>query len=74
MNTFKINTTAYNEEDFTLMTDLSKKEIVKVITPIVTKERKGGEEYDNETLIYALQEAYPDKDIFVYGIDEIITI
>jgi hypothetical protein len=78
MNIFKINTTAFEEEDFFLQTDLSVEQIKKVITPIVLKERQSGDEedfYDNDDLTNALIEAYPDATIEQYGDDfDTITI
>lgn len=78
MDIFRINTTAFEEEDFFLLTDLSVEQIEKVITPIILKERQSGEEedfYDNDVLTHALIEAYPDAVIEQYGDDfETITI
>ena len=76
MNIFKINTTAFEEEDFFLLTDLTVEQFKKVITPIVLKERQSGDEedsYDNYDLTNALIEAYPDSVIEHYG-DEFETI
>lgn len=72
MRLIRINTTAFEEEDFYLMTTLSDKQIEKVITPIVEEERNGGEFYDNEGLMWALKEAYPNEAVDMYtdsGID-----
>lgn len=69
MNIFKINTTAFEEEDFFLLTNLSVEQIKKVITPIVLKERQSGDEedsYDNYDLTNALIEAYPDALVDYY--------
>ena len=79
MNIYKINTTAYEEEDFYLLTTLTKKQIIKVIKPIVEKERNSDEEnedsfYDNETLTQSLIDAYPKHKIFMYMDFETITI
>ena len=74
MKVFKINTTAYKEEDFYLQTDLSEEDIVEVITPIVNAERDGYEEYDNEMLLDALIKRYPRKKIELYTEFELITI
>jgi len=63
MKIFKINTTAYEEEDFFLLTDLSEQDIAEVINPIVMAERDGYEEYDNDTIISALQKRYPKNNI-----------
>jgi len=73
MDIFRINTTAFEEEDFFLLTDLSVEQIEKVITPIVLKERNDGEFYDNDDLTNALIEAYPDAIVQQYT-DEFETI
>ncbi len=72
MRLIRINTTAFEDEDFYLVTTLSDKQIEKVITPIVEEERNGGEFYDNEGLMWALKEAYPKAEVDMYtdsGID-----
>lgn len=66
MNIFKIQTTSYREEDFYLHTELSEEDIVAVITPIVNAERDGHEDYDNETLLNALEKRYSRKKIELY--------
>ncbi len=63
MRLFKVNTTAYEEEDFFLLTDLSEQDISEVINPIVMAERDGYEEYDNDTIISALMKRYPKNNI-----------
>lgn len=61
MKTITINTTAYQEEDFTILTDLTHDEISTVLTPIIELERTEDIEYINEDLINALLEAYPGR-------------
>jgi hypothetical protein len=63
MKLYKINTTAYEEEDFFLLTDLSEQDITEVVNPIVMSERDGYEEYENETLLDALRSRYPNNKI-----------
>jgi tryptophan synthase alpha subunit len=64
MNIFRINTTAYKEEDFFLMTELSKEQIEGVITPIVLIERNNAEEvYYNDDLVRAIELAYPNATV-----------
>jgi hypothetical protein len=63
MKLFKVNTTAYEEEDFFLLTDLTEQDITEVINPIVMAERDGYEEYDNDMLIQALEKRYPRNKI-----------
>jgi len=74
INVFRINTTAYEEEDFYLLSDLSQEDIVEVIMPIVNAERDGYEDYDNDTLIEALQKRYPKRRIELYTDFDIIKI
>lgn len=74
MQVFRVNTTAYSEEDFYLLTDLTEQDIVEVITPIVNAERDGYEDYDNELLLNALIKRYPRKKIELYSEFELITI
>jgi hypothetical protein len=74
MQVFRVNTTAYKEEDFYLLTELSEQDIVEVITPIVNAERDGYEEYDNEVLLDALKKRYPRKKIELYSEFETISI
>ena len=72
MNIFRINTTAFEEEDFYLLTDLSEQDIVEVITPLVNQERDGYEEYDNDSLVYALENRFPNAHItFIQDIETI---
>lgn len=74
MKIFRVNTTAYKEEDFYLQTDLEEQDIVEVIMPIVNAERDGYEVYDNEMLLDALIKRYPRKKIELYTEFELITI
>ena len=66
MNIFKIQTTAYEQEDFFLHTELEEQDIVEVINPIVMAERDGYEVYDNESLLNALEKRFPKKKIELY--------
>ena len=70
----RINTTAYEEEDFFLLTDLTEQEIDEVLTPIVELERNEIQEYDNDMLVENLELAYPSAFIKVYTDFETITI
>lgn len=74
MKIFRVNTTAYEEEDFYLQTELTEEDIVEVIMPIVHAERDGYEDYDNEMLLNALIKRYPRKKIELYTEFELITI
>ena len=74
MKAFEINTTAWNEENFVLFTDLTEGQIVKIIEPLVFNERAGGDEYTDDSLIDALIDAYPDNQIYFYTTPKLISI
>ena len=75
MNLYRINTTAFHEEDFTILTLLTEEQIVDIITPIVKDERDGGNGYDNDDLLSALMKAYPNHFISQrYNEPEMISI
>jgi hypothetical protein len=59
MRVIRINTSAWSEEDFYLVTTLDDDQIVEVITPLVNAERDGYEEYDNDSLLQALKDRFP---------------
>ena len=65
MRLFKVNTTAYEEEDFFLLTDLSEQDITEVVHPMVMAERDGEDEYDNESILEALLKRYPKNKISI---------
>ena len=72
----EINTTAFEEENFILVTDLTDEEIQEVITPIVLAERNQIENddnvfYDNQTLVSELLVKYPNNLISFYTKDSI---
>ena len=69
MKAFKINTTAWEEDNFTLLTDLTESQIVRIITPIVMAERNRGVVYTNDELIDALIEAYPSSKVYAHQND-----
>ena len=69
-----INTTAFSEEDFSLITDLTDDEIEKVIEPLVLAEREGDGEYDNDELVSALELEYPKNYIQMVVDADYITI
>lgn len=77
MNIYTINTTAYEEENFHLLTSLNEYQIVKVIKPIIQAERDSNgcnNFYDNDTLVEALKKAYPKASVEMYQDFEKITI
>jgi hypothetical protein len=61
MNQFRINSTAFAEEDFLLLTDLTQQQIVDTLTPIILQEREEGVWYYNDDLVQKLQTEYPDN-------------
>jgi len=67
----EVNTTAFEEENFILLTDLSDEQIEEVIKPIVDKERNETDEeefyYDNEELFNSLEQAYPNNIVIFYS-------
>ena len=63
INIYVVNTTAFPEENFIIMTTLTSEQIVEVIKPIVMSERNDGEWYDNDALIDALKNRYPNESI-----------
>jgi len=63
-----VKTTSFEEENFTLLTDLSDEQITKVITPIVEAERDNAENwYDNIMLCEALEKEYPKHVVQLWG-------
>lgn len=74
MNLFKINTTAYEEEDFLIVTDLVEQDITEVVQPLVNAERDDEGEYDNESLFKALLERYPNNFLQFYDVNTLETL
>jgi hypothetical protein len=74
MRIVRINTTAYEEEDFFLMTDLTDIQIEEVLTPIVELERNDEVYYTNDELTDALIDKYSNNVIVKYTDFETITI
>jgi hypothetical protein len=68
MNIFRIKTTSWQEEDFILMTTLSEENIMDTLSPIVERERQGSSEYDNDSLVKDLEDAYPLAIIEQYSV------
>jgi hypothetical protein len=63
MNSFEINTTAWNEENFIIATDLTEDQIVSVLSPFVERKRDLDEDYTNEDLVDELEYVYQDNTI-----------
>jgi hypothetical protein len=66
MRVIRINTSAWSEEDFYLVTTLDDQDIVEVITPLVNAERDGEEYYDNDSLLQALKDRFPCDHVDMY--------
>jgi hypothetical protein len=74
LNLVQINTTAWDEEDFLLVTSLTEDQIKEVIEPIVLAEREvvnGDVMYYNEDYVHLLQQQYPSATIIHYNPNEI---
>jgi len=73
MRVVKVITTAYSEENFFLLTNLTDEQISEVIQPIVNAERDGYDEYDNELLCNELLNRFPNNHIeMIIDFDELI--
>jgi hypothetical protein len=59
-NSFEINTTAYNEENFIIATELSEEQVVGVLAPFVERKRDLDEDYTNADLVDELEYVYPN--------------
>lgn len=68
MRVIKINTTAWEEEDFYLVTTLDDNQISDIIQPIVSS----SSEYNNDTLINALKKEYPFDFVSIAEFDQLI--
>ena len=63
----QVNTTAYEEEDMLLITDLTDEQIESVVTPIVERERESVEfGYVNNDLADALRKKFPTAIVLNY--------
>jgi hypothetical protein len=69
-----VHTTAFEEENFILYTNLTDEQISDIIEPIVLSEREDAENwYDNDILTQALEDAYPNNFIHAFnGLDKLI--
>ena len=77
LNLIQVNTTAWEEEDFLLVTSLTEEQIQSVIEPIVLAERNEGEGdgYNNDDLVRELKKQFPNDTILHYTTDiEILSI
>lgn len=69
----QISTSSWTEEDFFILSDLSRGQIKAIISPMVANERESDSLlYDNEDYIAALRKAYPKRAIMYYANFDII--
>jgi hypothetical protein len=73
MQVFRINTSAYEEEDFYIMTTLSESQIRSVIEPMVHNERVNDEFYENDEYVLELKKKFPREEVRHYSEFETIT-
>ncbi len=66
MKIFEIQTTAWEEDNFFIATDLTQEQIDLVIAPMVIKERDGDSIYTNNQYVDALWKAYP-QNLVIYN-------
>ena len=73
MRIVRINTSAFSEEDFLIVTNLSDEAIKKVIKPMVKEERNDDSNvfYSNDDYCWALKNAYPTHFVEWYTDDSI---
>ena len=68
----QVNTTAWEEEDMLLITNLTDEQIQSVVTPIVERERESDDYgYVNNDLAEALRRQFPDNIILNYDPSDI---
>jgi len=59
MELYQISTTAFDEEDFLIVTDAPIEEIKKVLEPMVKEERENDVWYEHSDYLKALNDALP---------------
>jgi hypothetical protein len=59
MELYQISTTAFDEEDFLIVTDAPYEEIEKVLAPMVKEERENDVWYEHSDYLKALNDALP---------------
>lgn len=63
MRVVRISTTAFEEEDFFLMTTLSDDQIKDCLKPFLSDKKPENNDYDNEDLFRLLTYTYPNDKI-----------
>lgn len=59
MNLFKIKTTGWTNEDFSIATSLDEKQVRSVIQPLINDEQDNEIMYENSDYVEALKTRYP---------------
>jgi len=67
----QVNTTAYEEEDMLLITNLTDEQIESVVTPIVERERAREFKYYNSDLASALRDRFPTAIVINYDVPDV---
>ena len=73
MQVYRINTSAWNEEDFHLLTTLTEEQVKSVIAPMVHSERVNDFLYDNEDYVAELKKQFPNEQVDIYYQFETLT-
>jgi hypothetical protein len=73
MQVYRINTSAWKEEDFYLLTTLTEEQVQSVIAPMVHSERVNDIFYDNDDYITELQKQFPNDEVSMYNEFETLT-
>lgn len=72
MRVVRVNTSAFEEEDFFLLTTLNNEQISEALDIFLFNQRFGKNEYDNEDLFKLLTDRFPnDKIDMFYEFDTI---
>lgn len=67
MRLVRINTTAYSEEDFFLVTTLTDEQISLELDSFLFNQRFGNNDYDNDDIFRLLTLAYPNEKVIMYN-------
>ena len=73
MQVYRINKSAYEEEDFYIMTTLSESQIRSVIEPMVHNERVNDEFFENDEYVLELRKKFPREEVRLYTEFETLT-
>jgi len=73
INAFRINTSAWEEEDFYILTSLTEEEVKSVMEPMVSSERVNDFLYENDEYLNELKKRFPNDKIDMYNEFETLT-